>query len=314
MLYEVRILIVSPNIKIYKESDNMNRVSEFICVLTFAILILLSFSTVVKAENINELFQTVAYLQGKGEVERAPIDGIEYEIWLKASTEAQPHPYRKTFTGTGFFVRKGNQIYLITAEHVAKSLRYEVKVTVHGPEDKPLTYDIKDMVGPGKEQSWFFHSEADVALLPLNPSEKFKGIIKFLEPSMFLTNENEYGQYKNRVLTTIGFPLALGVSGKFSPITKSSKAASNLFRYRRFDNNIETTFLVLDDPSVQGFSGAPVYALSEVSLGGVAFGTGRFACIGLVHGTLPDNTGGKFAAIVPAYFVIQTIENFENKN
>jgi hypothetical protein len=291
----------------------MRRASENIGIVASAFFILLLSSLTAQAETINEVFQTVAYIQGKGEVERTPIDGVEYEIWLKKSSEAQPIPYRKPFSGTGFFVRKGNQIYLITAEHVAKSLRYDVKVTVHGPEDIPLTYDIKDLTGSGKEPSWFFHSEADVALLPLNPSEKFKGIIKVLEPNMFLINENGFGQYKNRVLTTIGFPLSLGLSGKFSPITKSSKAASNLFRYRRFDKAIETTFLVLDDPSVQGFSGAPVYALSEVSLGGVAFGTGQFACIGLVHGTLPDNTGGKFAAIVPSYFIIQTIEKFENK-
>jgi hypothetical protein len=260
---------------------------------------------------MDEVFQTVAYLQGKGEVERTPIDDTEYEIWLKAPSEAQPRPYRKSTSGTGFFVRKGPQIYLITAEHVANSLRYDVKVTVHGPEDKPLTYGMKDLTGPGKEQSWFSHSEADVALLPLKPSEEFKGIIKVLEPNLFLTNENEYGQYKNRVLTTVGFPLALGLSGKFSPITKSSKAASNLFRYKRFDKNIETTFLILDDPSVQGFSGAPVYALSEVSLGGVAFGTGRFACIGLVHGTLQDNTGGKFAAIALCANDSETLPNPE---
>lgn len=281
-------------------------------ILALAFLIPFFFCQTANGESMNEVFQTVAFLQGKGEVERAPIDGVEHEIWLKAPGEAQPHPYRKVTFGTGFFVRKGPQIYLITAEHVARSLRYDVKVTVHGPGDRPLTYAMKDLTGPGKERAWFFHSEADVALIELKPSQEFKGIVKVLEPNMLLAGENEFGQYANRVLTTVGFPLALGLTGRFSPITKPSKAASSLLRYKRFDKNIETTFLILDDPSVQGFSGAPVYALSEVSLGGVAFGTGRFACVGLVHGTLPDNTGGKFAAIVPAYFITQTIERFES--
>lgn len=281
--------------------------------LALVFFICCSFHGVAEAESINEVFQTVAYLQGKGDVERTPIDGVEHEIWLKAPNDTQPRPYRKGTFGTGFFVRKGSQIYLITAEHVAKNLKFDVKVIVHGQEDKPLTYDMKILTGSGKEQSWFYHSEADVALLPLNPTEEFKGIIKVLEPTMLLASENEYSRYKNRTLTTVGFPLALGGSGKFSPITKSSKAASSLFRYGRADKKIESTFLILDDPSVQGFSGAPVYALSEVSLGGVAFGTGPFACIGIVHGTLADNTGGKFAAIVPAYYVIQTKEKFETK-
>jgi len=278
----------------------MNRL--WICVLAFfTALILLCFSEESKAQNINELFQTVVYLQGKGEVERTPINGVNYEIWLKASGETQPHPYRKSISGTGFFVRKGSQIYLITAEHVAVGLKHDVHVTVHGADDKPMTYDIKDLMGPGQDQSWYFHSEADVAILPLNPSERFKGMVKVLEPNLLLTTEKEYDQFKNRVLTTIGFPLALGLSGKFSPISKASRAASSLFRYRRFDKNTESTFLVLEEPSVQGFSGGPVYALSAVEFGGVALGVGRFACIGLVHGTLLDNTGGKFAAIVPAY-------------
>jgi hypothetical protein len=270
----------------------MRRASENISIVVLVFFILLLSSLAAQAENMNELFQTVAYIQGKGEVERAPIDGVEYEIWLKKSSEVQPIPYRKSISGTGFFVRKGTQIYLITAEHVAKSLRYDVKVTVHGNGDIPITYDIKDLTGSEKGPSWFFHSEADVALLPLNPSDKFIGKIKILESNMLLINENEYDKYKNRVLTTIGFPLSLGLSGKYSPITKSSKAASNLFRYKRFDKNIETTFLVLDEPSVQGFSGAPVYALSVVDFGGAALGVGQFACIVLVHGTLPDNTGG----------------------
>ena len=281
----------------------------------FGFLFFALFCGPANGQTMNEVFQTVGFLQGKGEIERAQIDGVEHEIWLKVPGDKQPHPHRKTTFGTGFFVRKGSQIYLITAEHVAKDLKHEVKVTVHGAGDKPLTYDMKDLTGIGNERAWYFHSEADVALLPLKPSQEFKGIVNVLEPNLLLAGENEFSKYANRVLTTVGFPLALGLGGRFSPITKSSKAASSLLRYNytRSGKKIETTFLILDDPSVQGFSGGPVYALSEVSLGGIAFGTGQFACVGLVHGTLPDNTGGKFAAIVPSYFIIQTIESFESR-
>jgi len=268
---------------------------------------------IANAQNINEVFQTVAYLHGKGEVERASIDGIEYEIWLKGVGDNNPRVFRKGHSGTGFFIRKGTKIYLITAKHVARTMKYEPKVTIHGSVDRPLTYDLKDLTGSEKDESWFFHREADVALLPLNPSAQFKGIIKVIEYSQLLISENQYHQFRNRVLTTVGFPLSLGLKGKFSPITKSSKAASNLLNYKSPDTKTDTTFLILDDPSVQGFSGAPVYALSEVNMGGIAFGTGAFACVGLVHGTLSDNTGGKFAAIVPAYFISQTIEKYENK-
>jgi hypothetical protein len=291
----------------------MNKKLEFTCILALVLSLPFFLLPIASAQNINEVFQTVAYLHGKGDVESAAIDGIEYEVWVKGAGDTNPHPYRKGHSGTGFFIRKGTKIYLITAAHVARTLKYETKVTIHGSGDKPLNYDLKDVTGSGNDRSWFFHNEADVALLPLNPSEQFKGIIKVIEHSQLLISENQYAQFRNRVLTTIGFPLSLGLRGKFSPITKSSKAASNLLNYKSADTKTETTFLILDDPSVQGFSGAPVYALSEVNLGGIAFGTGAFACVGLVHGTLSDNTGGKFAAIVPAYFISQTIDIYENR-
>jgi hypothetical protein len=100
---------------------------------------------------------------------------------------------RKVFLEQVFSLEKVLKYILITAEHVAKSLRYDVKVTVHGNGDIPITYDIKDLTGSEIEPSWFIHSEADVALLPLNPSDKFIGKIKVLDSNMLLINENEYG-------------------------------------------------------------------------------------------------------------------------
>ena len=237
------------------------------CVWSLLLLFLLSPPLPAKAQEINELFQSVVYLHGKG-IKHQEFNGMDYEIWLKGKNEALPHPYDEPWSGTGFFVEKGSHIYLITAEHLARNLRLEVKVTVHGPEDRPLTYDIQELTGSQEEQPWFFHSEADVALLLLKPSEKFKREIKVLESNMLLSDDSSYSPYRDQVLTTIGFPLGLGVRGKFSPITRSSRAASNWLTYQRFDKKIETTFLFLDDPSVAGFSGSPVYAMSAGQFGG----------------------------------------------
>ena len=63
----------------------------------------------------------------------------------------------------------------------------------------------------------------------------------------------------------------------------------------------------MDDPGVAGFSGAPVFRLPSVHTGGVRVGQGAFQCVGLVHGTFSDDTGGKFAAVVPAKFIAETV-------
>lgn len=253
------------------------------------------------AENLNELFQTVAFLNGKKTI-------------YKKINKNEPKPYEKISFGTGFFVRKDSLIYLVTAEHLTKDLEYDVKVTIHGPNDKPLTYDIVELSGRENKQPWIYHGEADVAILPLKPVKKIQTAIIVIEHNLLLIDDNGFfRKFRDRLLTVIGFPLALGLKGKFSPIFKSSKLASGLLRLPRGDNKIEATFFILDDPSTAGFSGAPVYAQSQIRTGMMGYSAGPFACVGLVHGTLKDNTGGKFAAIVPSYFITQTIEQYEKK-
>jgi hypothetical protein len=31
-------------------------------------------------------------------------------------------------------------------------------------------------------------------------------------------------------------------------------------------------------------------------------------CVGIVHGTIPDDTGGKIAAITPSMYILETID------
>ena len=56
----------------------MRRASENIGAVVLVFFILILSSLAAQAETIDELFQNVAYIQGKGDVERAPVDGVEY--------------------------------------------------------------------------------------------------------------------------------------------------------------------------------------------------------------------------------------------
>ena len=114
-------------------------------------------------------------------------------------------------------------------------------------------------------------------------------------------------------MATIGFLLELGVKDKFFPIIKIAHPASGLFRHPRFDNNIEVSFFILDDPSVAGFSGAPVFKLTSVKVGVMASKQGAFEWVGIVHGIFNDPSGGKFAAILPAFYIAKTIDMANTK-
>lgn len=101
---------------------------------------------------------------------------------------------------------------------------------------------------------------------------------------------------------SFGFPLRLGIQKHFSPISTSSRVASGLIDLLRFDNKGISTFFLLDAPSIPGLSGGPVFSVPSY-----LDPRDSLKLIGLVHGVISDNTGGKFAAIVPSYYILKTI-------
>lgn len=255
------------------------------------------------SQGIPDVMPAVVFLQGQG-VRKMQVDEKEVEVWIKEPDWKTPRRLKVNSTGTGVIVRHENRLFLATAQHVAIAVRFNTTATLRGPNDKPLLFPLSELMGD-LVTTWVSHDEADVAVLPLDPPNTFTGAIKALTLDQFATDE--VSPDFELFLTTVGFPLQLGVQDKFSPIVTVSHPASGFFRYPRFDNEIEATFFILDDPSVAGFSGAPVFRLPRVRMGGLSSGQGAFECVGLVHGTFNDKTGGKFAAVVPAKFVAETV-------
>jgi Trypsin-like peptidase domain len=206
--------------------------------------------------------------------------------------------------GTGFFVKSAHP-YLVTADHVAQILTRLSTATCRAPGDVPVTLVLGDLVQAGPSLAWYHHPEADVAVLPLVVNEKTLPALQ----NRFLTLEaipaDESAPSRERSVTVMGFPLALGTTGRFSPITSEAKPASGLVRIARADTKHEATFFVLDKPSIGGFSGAPVFLTPGPfdSGGNLVLQPSLRTVVGLVHGTISDNTGGKLAAVVPSKFI-----------
>ena len=77
----------------------------------------------------------------------------------------------------------------------------------------------------------------------------------------------------------------------------------------RFDNNKPSVFFLLDDPSISGFSGSPVFELpTQLVVGTTQTFVNAYRLMGLVHGSIGDKTGGGFAAIVPSKYIVETIK------
>lgn len=262
----------------------------------------------VEAQTLDKLSTSIVYLQ-RDVPETVTIDGIIYEIYLKPVGTKTPVPRTIKRTGTAFLVGERELLFLVTASHVARAMSTDSTVTIRTSNDAPVTFPIHKLTGTAGDLKWVFHDKADVAVLALHPTTDVMPLLSehFL-PKAILSAKLE-APSRDQPLTTIGFPLGLGVQEKFSPISRDSKPASGLVTFARFDTKQPATFYLLDSPSIGGFSGAPVFSMPGAfsSGGGLVIG-GQLACVGLVHGTLSDDTGGKLGAVVPSAFIVETVD------
>jgi len=216
-------------------------------------------------------------------------------------------------SGTGFFLSSGSALYLVTAWHVSQILSLASPITLATADSRPFTFPLKSLVPGATELKWLAHTHADVAALQISPAPDLlkDHLDGHFMPSSWLEAAQE-APLRAITLTVLGFPLQLGISRYFSPISRETRAASGLLELPRFDTKVMSIFFVTQDPSVGGFSGAPVfdtrlpYSTENVGLH-VQMGV-EPRIVGLMHGTLSDNTGGKFGAIVPSFAILEVLK------
>jgi hypothetical protein len=186
-------------------------------------------------------------------------------VYLRQSEAEVPGPApKKVKIGSGLFVQhpKGGA-YLITAEHVSKDLSPASIATIEKDNDKPLEMTLAELSGQSKKLQWRAHSEADLVALQLSLGPEILPKLQghFMPASMIQTDKS--APERDIVVTLLGFPLALGTKGSFSPISYDTSPASGLLVLERADTKKPTTFFVSQDPGVGGFSGAPVFDMKK---------------------------------------------------
>jgi len=140
--------------------------------------------------------------------------------------------------GTGFFVTFGKQ-YLVTAAHVAKFITSRSFLTMRNPGDTPVSISFNALYPGHTILPWRFHPTADVAVLelPLNRLDsKERQFFDHRFLLMDMLNSEETAPKRERHLVVMGFPLALGTTGRFSPVTVETKAASGVLRVKKQPN------------------------------------------------------------------------------
>ncbi|HHT9137772.1 MAG TPA: S1 family peptidase [Candidatus Wunengus sp. YC60] len=249
------------------------------------------------------------------QIEADTLENLSYTVVLLHSSKSNG----TLMVGTGFFLQTDLFSYIVTAEHVAKTLTTQSQITIRTKDGKSLTFLLTDLVQNKEGDNWPAHKEADIALLPLKQdkllTEQFNN--RFLPISLIL--KDKAAPIRVAALTVIGFPLGLPLTinadDPFSPISKETKPASDLLTLLRFDTKKPARFFLTQDPSIGGFSGAPIFdtGLPLQIDNTMYFRPSMPLVVGLVHGTLSDDTGGKMGAIVPSYYILEAIEQFEEQ-
>lgn len=203
--------------------------------------------------------------------------------------------------GTGIFMStKNNEPWLITAAHVALSTNINTIIAISDSDSNCITLPLVEL---NSSLSWKYHSVADLAALPIFISGHN---MKYLECRCLPYdhfNLEEKSVSRDCELTSVGFPNGLGVSGKFCPLTFRSYASSALLTLNRADTKTPSDFFCLENPSVGGYSGCPVFDLGYMIVGSMTTTKEKTICYGIMHGTMSDTTGGKSAIVTPTYYL-----------
>jgi hypothetical protein len=204
--------------------------------------------------------------------------------------------------------------FLATAEHVARTLNRDSEVVMRANDGNAFRIRMGNIMA-GTNAFWRFHDTADLALLPITVADDLekeltnKGQRLVFLPAEVLRAE-ESAPSRSITITVLGFPLALGTSGPFSPISRETRPASGFLTVPRFDTHRPALFFLTQDPSIGGFSGAPVFdtklPLNEPNTFTMRGGGPRI--VGIVHGTLSDRTGGKLGAVTPAHELLALLK------
>ena len=212
--------------------------------------------------------------------------------------------------GTGMFVSSSagdNKIFgwIVTANHVAIDTNDTTEIIIATRDGKATSLPLKMF---GNLSNWRHHPVADISVFQIHFSTTNE---QFMSNRFFpFDHFNLEKQVVSRdfELTSIGFPHGLGVNGSFSPFTFRSYASSGFVTLNRADTHTPSDFFCLENPSVGGYSGCPVFDLGYSTNGVMEITKGKTVCHGIMHGTMSDNTGGKIAMVTPSFYLKDLID------
>lgn len=278
--------------------------------LSIVLTLIFSILTPVYAGIVDDISKTVVFLKQQ-RPQRTVIDGNTAEMFYRLLGTEEYKPISEVIIGSGFIIRHQNRDYLVTAKHVAKEMSPtgEIIVNLKNGKFTVVTFqalsEAKNII---PEAHWFHHATADISIHPIcyPPSIDVMYI-----PEDIFQKDNDEIQLLNKAYI-VGFPMGFGVLDKLSPIAKEAKLASKLTSIADPRIPKDLHFYLLDQALSQGYSGAPVFYVEDVTATNVTpkikIGE-KIHLLGLQSSAYSDKTGGKISLVVPISYIIEIFES-----
>lgn len=156
------------------------------------------------------------------------------------------------------FVARGNDVFIVTADNVIAPASSATYVIVSDSGNVPTKVPLSQFIGANQ---WRHHPTTDLAAVQVEVSSQNLALLQnrcFPYDHMDLTSA---APSRDVELTALGFPLGLGASGHFSPLSFRTYAASGSISLPRFDKKTPCDFFLLETPGIGGYSGGPIFDL-----------------------------------------------------
>jgi len=206
--------------------------------------------------------------------------------------------------GTGTFVTKNGKFYILTAEHVITDAIKAEYIILCDSNMKPCKVDLLNL---NTNYSWKVHPVADMAVLEIDNT-----VNPWISSRAFPYDHCEIsmtGLGRDTEVTTVGFPCGLGVNNVFAPLTFRSFPASEVLQLNRLDKKtIITDVFLLENPSIGGYSGGPVFDLAYKVDYNMTQTKDKTRLYGIMHGYIGNGvSGGHMSFVTPISCLSQLI-------
>lgn len=203
--------------------------------------------------------------------------------------------------GTGFLSSDGSAVCLMTAQHVISSVKAPIAIKLLVSYVPRI---LKLDEAAYSSAHWGMRPSTDLAAVRLKPVPN--GTLHVFRRSQIQADTPL--PVKERPIVVFGFPLGIG-SSDFTPVSQEYNRACGSVEAKSDAHPAAAQYYLLDRPSVQGYSGAPAFQVPGVFDRGTNLVVGKdLILVGVIAGSLSDNTGGKLGVAIPPQFIAELFD------